>query len=126
MTRFLQILLLLFTLFLTACSSEPSQNDVSKAVKDHFAAEVNDALKSKFLGVELMSAMGFNSLLVEQVEKVSCTPDGKNAFNCEVVVQIALKTKEDSLLKIFGGDTTKRSVQTFRFVKISSGWVLAN
>jgi hypothetical protein len=126
MKRVLQILSLCIFIFLSACSSEPSKDEVSKAVRDFFAAEVNNALKSKFLGVDFISAMGFESISVDQVEKVSCTPEGKNASQCEVVIQISLKTKEDSLLKLFAGDSQKKSVQKFRFVKISSGWMVAD
>jgi hypothetical protein len=126
MKKVLQILSLCVLIFLSACSSEPSKDEVSKAVREFFAAEVNDALKSKFLGVDLISAIGFESFSVDQVEKVACIPEGKNAAQCEVVVQISLKTKEDSLLKLFAGDSQKKSVQKFRFVKISKGWVVAN
>jgi hypothetical protein len=123
--RKLPLLLPVATL-LWSCTLEPTERDLRQAVSAAIQDEVSSAIKTKFLGFELMTAVGFEGIDVISVEKISCEPAGKNAFNCEVAVAIAVRVKEKSLASMFGTDGRSKGVHRFRFVKTGAGWILAS
>lgn len=118
--------LLIVTTLLCGCAIEPNERELREAVNTAVQDEVSTAIKAKFLGIDLMSMAGFEGIDVNSVEKIGCEPAGKNAFNCEVAVEIAIRVKEKSLIAMFGFDGRSKGVHRFRFVKTAGGWLIAN
>lgn len=94
-------------LVLGGCSSEPSADDIEKALKANTEQAVQ---KAKSLGMENM----FN-ITLHAVKKLGCSPaQGEAGYNCDVEM--------DATLPLAG---RTKNVAKVRLVKGSDGWVVA-
>lgn len=116
--------------FLTACTllpGEPGQAEVDRAVREAFGTEIDQAVGTKVFGIEVFRVAGLESIVLEKVEKVSCIPDGKKASVCEVMVVVSAKIATGSIAEMLGVSGKKETkVLNLRFVKVESGWIVAN
>ncbi len=109
---------------LSGCSSEPGQSDISKAVKDYFKNDSSILSGNKLIGI-MATATGVEGFKLDSVDKIGCEPSGKNAYICEVSVEYTINSTEGSLADLFGAAGQKRSINKYRFVKTSNGWLVA-
>ena len=95
---------ILTTCLLTACNSEPSQDDiynVFKNVVDRSNASMK-ALNSSFAAKDL--------LRFDYVKKVSCTEEANNVYNCIVDASIS-NMKQTKPVKLVKADGVWKEVQ---------------
>lgn len=95
---------ILTTLLLTACNSEPSQDDiynVFKSVVDRSNASMK-ALNSSIPEKDLLK--------IDYVKKVSCTEETNNVYNCIVDASIS-NMKQTKPVKLVKADGVWKEVQ---------------
>lgn len=109
---------------LSGCSGEPSASDISKAVSESFKNDSSLLTGKKLIGV-MVTAAGVEGVKLDSVDKIGCEPRGKNAYICEVSVEYTISITEGSLADLMGAAGHKRSINKYRFVKTSKGWIVA-
>lgn len=95
---------ILTTCLLTACNSEPSQDDIYNAFKivvDRSNASMK-ALNSSIPEKEL--------LRIDYIKKVSCTEEANNIYNCIVDASIS-NMKQTKPVKLVKADGVWKEVQ---------------
>lgn len=120
------LLAFVMMLILSGCSQEPSNAEVRKGVELSLKEDFANIGERKVFGVQIMSAVGMDSIDINSIEKIGCKADGQNAAICEVATDYTLKAKDGGLMDVFGVAGRQKSVQKFRFVKTSKGWIVAN
>lgn len=98
------IAVLLSTFLLTACNSEPSQNDIYNAFKS-VVDRSNASMKS------LNSSISEKDLLkIDYVKKVSCTEEANDVYNCIVDASVS-NMKQTKPIKLVRADGVWKEVQ---------------
>jgi hypothetical protein len=110
-------------LILSACGGEPSSAEITKAVEDLFKNDSSMTAGKKILGI-LAATAGVQDIKVDSIDKIGCEPDGKNAYSCEVAVEYTISNSEGSLSDLLGVGGHKRSINKYRLVKTSKGWII--
>lgn len=90
--------IILSTFLLTACNSEPSQDDIYNAFKS-VVDRSNASMKS------LNTSISEKDLLkIDYVKKISCTEEANNVYNCIVDASVSnmKQTKPIKLVKADG------------------------
>lgn len=100
---------------LAACSGEPSTSDVKSLVDREIkpTLELQAQTLSLFPGMFGGASTKSAKAELKDVRKVGCKADGEAAFLCDIE------------LVMQHGESTKSQVVPLRFVKGSSGWMLA-
>ena len=94
----------LTTLLLTACNSEPSQDDIYNAFKS-VVDRSNASMKA------LNSSIPEKDLLrIDYVKKLSCTEEANNVYNCIVDASIS-NMKQTKPVKLIKSDGVWKEVQ---------------
>lgn len=109
MTKFFAVAASLFAL--TACSSAPSESDITQAVTK-MMDEYNQTMAN--IGGGSVYTQGMVSAMkieIKSVKKIGCKADGEKAYLCDVEVEA----------KSASGVT--KNASPVRFVKGSDGWV---
>ncbi|EDT6683480.1 cell wall-binding protein [Salmonella enterica subsp. enterica] len=95
---------ILTTCLLTACNSEPSQDDIYNAFKN-VVDRSNASMKA------LNSSIPEKDLLrIDYVKKVSCTEEANNVYNCIVDASIS-NMKQTKPVKLVKADGNWKEVQ---------------
>lgn len=95
---------ILTTCLLTACNSEPSQDDIYNAFKN-VVDRSNASMKA------LNSSIPEKDLLrIDYVKKLSCTEEANNVYNCIVDVSIS-NMKQTKPVKLVKTDGNWKEVQ---------------
>ncbi|ENB7489634.1 cell wall-binding protein [Citrobacter koseri] len=95
---------ILTTCLLTACNSEPSQDDIYNAFKI-VVDKSNASMKA------LNSSIPEKDLLrIDYVKKVSCTEEANNVYNCIVDASIS-NMKQTKPVKLVKADGVWKEVQ---------------
>ncbi|EFC1356617.1 cell wall-binding protein [Escherichia coli] len=95
---------ILTTCLLTACNSEPSQDDIYNAFKN-VVDRSNASMKA------LNSSIPEKDLLrIDYVKKVSCTKEANNVYNCIVDASIS-NMKQTKPVKLVKADGNWKEVQ---------------
>ncbi|EAB3751611.1 cell wall-binding protein [Salmonella enterica] len=95
---------ILTTCLLTACNSEPSQDDIYNAFKN-VVERSNASMKA------LNSSIPEKDLLrIDYVKKVSCTEEANNVYNCIVDASIS-NMKQTKPVKLVKADGNWKEVQ---------------
>lgn len=95
---------ILTTCLLTACNSEPSQDDIYNAFKN-VVDRSNASMKA------LNSSIPEKDLLrIDYVRKVSCTEEANNVYNCIVDASIS-NMKQTKPIKLVKADGVWKEVQ---------------
>ena len=95
---------ILTTCLLTACNSEPSQDDIYNAFKN-VVDRSNASMKA------LNSSLPEKDLLrIDYVKKVSCTEEANNVYNCIVDASIS-NMKQTKPVKLVKADGNWKEVQ---------------
>ena len=95
---------ILTTCLLTACNSEPSQDDIYNAFKN-VVDRSNASMKA------LNSSIPEKDLLrIDYVKKVSCTEEANNVYNCIVDASIS-NMKQTKPVKLIKSDGVWKEVQ---------------
>ncbi|WP_333692396.1 cell wall-binding protein [Atlantibacter hermannii] len=95
---------ILTTCLLTACNSEPSQDDIYNAFKN-VVDRSNASMKA------LNSSIPEKDLLrIDYVKKVSCSEEANNVYNCIVDASIS-NNKQTKPIKLVKADGVWREVQ---------------
>ena len=123
MNRVLFPLSFCLCLMLSACGGEPSSTEITKAVEDLFKNDSSFATGKKLLGI-LAATAGVQDIKVDSIDKIGCEPNGKNAYLCEVAVEYTISNSEGSLSDLLGIGGHKRSINKYRLVKTSKGWII--
>lgn len=99
------------TVLLAACSNEPSERDIHKAVEKQIS-EVNEGVGAIARALSGNRNAGPTGLEVKltSVRKLGCKPDGDAASRCDVEIETS------------GG----KRLGNVRLVKSSDGWVIPN
>ncbi len=92
---------------LSACSGEPSSNEVAKAVKENYAKES--------IALRQVSGSMANRLLPElhEVRKLACTKVTDASFKCDVELEVTAP----------GASQRTKGPGTVTMIKGSGGWV---
>jgi hypothetical protein len=106
---------------LSGCSNEPSDSDVAKAVTDAFLE--NSSFSQSGLAGALINATGIEGVNVDSVEKINCTPNAKNAFDCEVTIDFSIKKTDGSIVDLIGMPNHKRVISKYHLISTSKGWI---
>jgi len=123
MNRVLLPLSLCICLMLSACGGEPSPTEITKAVEDLFKNDSSFATGKKILGI-LAASAGVQDIKVDSIDKIGCEPNGKNAYLCEVAIEYTISNSEGSLSDLLGIGGHKRSINKYRLIKTSKGWII--
>ncbi|EFL9855507.1 cell wall-binding protein [Escherichia coli] len=95
---------ILTTCLLTACNSEPSQDDIYNVFKN-VVDRSNASMKA------LNSSIPEKDLLrIDYVKKVSCTEEANNVYNCIVDASIS-NMKQTKPVKLVKADGVRKEVQ---------------
>ena len=95
---------ILSTLLLTACNSEPSEKDIFNVFKS-VVDRSNPSMKA------LNSSIPEKDLLrIDYVKKVSCTEEANNVYNCIVDASIS-NMKQTKPVKLVKADGVWKEVQ---------------
>ena len=89
---------ILTTCLLTACNSEPSQDDIYNVFKNVSMKALNSSIPEKDL------------LRIDYVKKVSCTEEANNVYNCIVDASIS-NMKQTKPVKLVKADGVWKEVQ---------------
>jgi hypothetical protein len=111
--------------FIVACSGEPSEKDIKKAIQDSYSQETNSIFSSK-IGEALLSSTGVKDIKLENIEKINCVSHAKNSYFCEYVMEYTIKADDGSLAEMFGAKGKKRSIMRSKFFKTSKSWIIAD
>lgn len=114
--------LILSIFFLAGCSFEPSTNEVEIAVKESINKDFSILIGNNFGGL-IVGMAGIEAINVELVDKIGCEASSKNAYLCEVAIEFNITTKQDSFANLLGISGTQKSLQKYKFVKTSKGWL---
>lgn len=109
---------------LTGCGGEPSASDISKAVGESFKNDSSILSGDKLIGA-MVSAAGVDDIKLNSVDKIGCEPSGKNAYICEVSVEYSINSKAGSIADLIGAGGEKRTINKYRLVSTSKGWIVA-
>jgi len=109
---------------LLGCSGEPDASEISKAMKESYANDSSFFSTNKLIGF-MANAAGLQEIKLNSADKIGCEPSGKNAYLCEVAVEYTVNSTEGSLADLFGATGQKKSINKYRFVKTSNGWLVA-
>ncbi len=96
---------------LTACSSEPSDADIRRAVERQVGAQ--NASMEQLLGKGITQAARTFTGEVKGARKIGCQADGDQAYVCDVELEI----------EHLG--TLAKEPARYRFVKGSEGWMVS-
>ena len=96
-------------LLLTSCSSEPSEKNMREALDKQLQSQVDGM--QQMLGKEAVQSSKALLPEIKSLKKIGCKPDGNNAFNCDVELEVSQ----------LGGSS--KSATSIRFVKSSDGWM---
>jgi hypothetical protein len=118
-------LFILSVVLLTACSKEPSPNEVKNAVTLYIKENYRNVLQNKILGLSLDSMLGIKDVEVNSVEKINCKSTDQNIAICDVVVDFTLISSHDGIFEAFGGIGRQKKITKYQFVKTSKGWIVA-
>jgi hypothetical protein len=119
---FLSIFLLLNGCFFY----EPSQVEVEQAIKEHLQSKILHAEDGNILGQVIIEAMGIDSIQFHRIEKVNCESSNLNSATCEVAFDYTIGKQDNAMAILMGTAGRHEGVETYRFVKISKGWIVAN
>ena len=111
---------------LAACSKEPDQDEVYAAIEKKIKSDFSEIIENKIFGLSAANISGINSIKINNIEKISCTPEEKNTASCSVLVDYSYVLAEESLLKIIGGISQNRSLRRYKFIKTNQGWTQIN
>lgn len=111
-------------IWLTGCSGEPSGSDISKAVAESFKNDSTILSGDKLIGA-MVTAAGVEDINLISVDKISCEPNGKNAYICEVSIEYRINSKVGSIADLLGAGGQKRTINKYRLVSTSKGWIVA-
>ena len=104
MKIYLILTVILTTCLLTACNSEPSQDDIYNVFKN-VVDRSNASMKA------LNSSIPEKDLLrIDYVKKVSCTEEANNVYNCIVDASIS-NMKQTKPVKLVKADGVWKEVQ---------------
>lgn len=96
--------IIMATLLLTACNSEPSDNDIFNAFKS-----VVDKTNANMKAFD--SRVSENDLLrIDYVKKVSCSEEANNVYNCIVDASIS-NMKQTKPVKLIKSDGVWKEIQ---------------
>lgn len=96
--------IILSTFLLTACNSEPSQDDIYNAFKS-VVDKTNASMK------DFDSRMSEKDLLkIDYVKKVSCSEEANNVYNCIVDASIS-NMKQTKPVKLVKSDGVWKEIQ---------------
>jgi hypothetical protein len=109
---------------LSGCSGEPSASEIAKAVGESFKNESSILSGNKLIGVAV-NAAGVEAIKLDSVDKIGCEPSGKNAYTCEVSVEFTVNSAEGSIADLLGAGGHKRTINKYRLVSTSRGWIVA-
>lgn len=110
---------------LTGCGGEPSASDISKAVGESFKNDSSILSGDKLIGV-MVNAAGVEDVKLNSVDKIGCEPSGKNAYLCEVSIEYTISSKSGSIADLLGAGGQKRTINKYRLVSTSKGWIVAS
>ncbi|HEM6614667.1 TPA: cell wall-binding protein [Yersinia enterocolitica] len=98
------LVIILSSFVLTACNSEPSENDIANVFKN-VVDRSNASMKS------LNPSISEKDLIkVDYVKKVSCTEEANNVYNCIVDASIS-NMKQTKPVKLVKADGAWKEVQ---------------
>lgn len=98
------LVIILSSFLLTACNSEPSENDIANVFKS-VVDRSNASMKS------LNPSISEKDLIkVDYVKKVSCTEEANNVYNCIVDASIS-NMKQTKPVKLVKADGAWKEVQ---------------
>lgn len=96
--------IILSTFLLTACNSEPSQDDIYNAFKS-VVDKTNASMK------DFDSRVSEKDLLkIDYVKKVSCSEEANNVYNCIVDASIS-NMKQTKPVKLVKSDSVWKEIQ---------------
>jgi hypothetical protein len=110
---------------IVACSGEPSEKDIKKAIQDSYRQDSNLILSSK-IGEAILSSTGVKDIKLENIEKISCVSHAKNSYICEYVMEYTIKADDGSLAHMFGANGKKRTISRSKFLKTSKSWIISD
>ena len=117
----------LFLLLLNGCSSnEPTKIEIEQAIKDHLQSIIIHAGDGNLLGQVIVEAMGVNSIQFYSIEKIHCDSLNSYSATCEVAYDYTIGKQDNAMAMLVGTTGHFQGVETYRFVKISKGWIVAN
>ena len=105
---------------------EPSQKELEDAITQYLDKELRQAASGNIFGQAMLTAIGADSIEVQKVEKITCTDVKRESAICEVYVEFSFGDPENSLGLLFGVGGNHSGIDRYRFVRLSSGWVVAN
>ncbi|EAA7608126.1 cell wall-binding protein [Salmonella enterica subsp. enterica serovar Sandiego] len=104
MKAYAMLTIILSTFLLTACNSEPSQDDIYNAFKS-VVDKTNASMK------DFDSRMSEKDLLkIDYVKKVSCSEEANNVYNCIVDASIS-NMKQTKPVKLVKSDGVWKEIQ---------------
>lgn len=104
MKAYAMLTIILSTFLLTACNSEPSQDDIYNAFKS-VVDKTNSSMKA------FDSRVSENDLLrIDYVKKVSCSEEANNVYNCIVDASIS-NMKQTKPVKLVKSDGVWKEIQ---------------
>lgn len=108
-------------LIVIGCNSEPSDKEVSMAVREAFLNSTS--LPQTSLVTAIANAAGIEGISLDSLEKINCEPNGKNSFICEVSIEFTINKSKGSIVDLLGVAGSKRTISKYRLVKTSKGWI---
>ncbi|EDT6684588.1 cell wall-binding protein [Salmonella enterica subsp. enterica] len=104
MKAYTMLTIILSTFLLTACNSEPSQDDIYNAFKS-VVDKTNASMK------DFDSRVSEKDLLkIDYVKKVSCSEEANNVYNCIVDASIS-NMKQTKPVKLVKSDGVWKEIQ---------------
>lgn len=104
MKAYAMLTIILSTFLLTACNSEPSQDDIYNAFKS-VVDKTNASMKA------FDSRVSENDLLrIDYVKKVSCSEEANSVYNCIVDASIS-NNKQTKPIKLVKSDGVWKEIQ---------------
>ncbi|HIE9297969.1 TPA: cell wall-binding protein [Klebsiella variicola subsp. variicola] len=104
MKAYAMLTIILSTFLLTACNSEPSQDDIYNAFKS-VVDKTNASMKA------FDSRVPENDLLrIDYVKKVSCSEEANSVYNCIVDASIS-NNKQTKPIKLVKSDGVWKEIQ---------------
>ncbi|EAR7762296.1 cell wall-binding protein [Salmonella enterica] len=104
MKAYAMLTIILSTFLLTACNSEPSQDDIYNAFKS-VVDKTNASMK------DFNSRVSEKDLLkIDYVKKVSCSEEANNVYNCIVDASIS-NMKQTKPVKLVKSDGVWKEIQ---------------
>lgn len=110
---------------LIACSGEPSESEIRKAIQDSYSQGDHSILSSK-ISEAIISSTGVKDIKLENIEKINCVSNAKNSYVCEYVMEYTINADNGSLAEMFGATGKKRTISRSKFLKTSKSWIISN